>query len=639
LGKRLSIAVLLVLAASLILSPLAGIAADRTTKFRLYEGDRIVREYVSLNDAIADGKLRRNSHVERIENREWVWDNLARYRVYQNDKTYPDWQFATLEEAVKTAKKYANSSVRDVLSGGWVWHNFPLIDKPYLLMQGDKTLPGWQFASLEEAQKEAKKWANAHVINLKTNEWVWDNLKPERKDELRARNPVYQIVADGNPPAEPMFGYLEDAVAEALKHDNASVVNVQTGQTVYTNAKPYEVYQNAKLLRRHPDLDAAVADAKKWANATIRLNDRVIWSNFPYYRVYQNDKQIGAFNDPYEAVAFAKKYADSAVITLHDETLWDNRSKLQFWSWNGSAKPETIRTHVSNTMGLDVVSPTWFELEKADGTLKDTSDAATVKWLKQNGYAVHPLIHNQFDAKLTTAFLKDEKAQQKFINALVNKAASLGVDGLNLDFESLSGSDRSLYTNFVRKFTKAAHDQGLVVSIDLPRGSVKWNHLTAFDHSALADIVDYIIIMAYDQYYSGSDEPGSVSGLPWTEEGIQEFLSYGIPRSKLILGIPFYARDWKLDASGRLAGNRALLMKDIPNLLASNNVTKEWDERFKQYKVTYKENGSTRVFWLEDETTITERLKLAKKYDLAGVAAWRMGHEYSQIWETMLQNK
>lgn len=639
MDKRLSVAVLLLLAASLALSPLAALAADRTTKFRLYEENRIVREYVSLNEAIADGKQRRNSHVERIENREWVWDNLPRYRVYQNDKTFPDWQYATLDEAVKTARKYASSSIRDLRKGGWVWHSFKGIEEPYLLMQGDKTLPGWQFAELADAQKEAKKWANAHIIDLRTNEWIWDNLPPERKEALRARDPVYQVVDRGFALPEPMFGYLEDAILEALKYDNAEIVNVKTGKTVYINAKPYEVYQNDRLLRRHADLDDALADAKRWANATIRLNNRVIWSNFPYYRVFQNDRQIGAFNDPHEAVAHAKQYANAAVITLHGEVLWDNRRQLQFWAWNGSAKPETIREHVSNTMGLDVVSPTWFQLEKADGTLRDTSDAATVKWLKQNGYAVHPLIHNQFDAKLTTAFLKDEKAQRTFIDALVNKAAALGVDGLNLDFESLSGSDRARFTAFVRNFAEAARAKGLIVSIDLPRGSVRWNHLTAFDHAALADIVDYIVIMAYDQHYSGSDEPGSVSGLPWTEEGIKEFLSYGIPRSKLILGIPFYARDWKLDAAGRPAGNRSLLMKDIPALLAGNHVTKTWDERFRQYKVTYQENGHTRVFWLEDEATVAERLKLAKKFDLAGIAAWRMGHEYPDIWETKIRHK
>lgn len=639
MGKRFSAAALLVLAAVLLLAPLDGLAADRTTAYRLYENDRIVREYDSKNDAIADGKKRLNSYVERIDTREWVWDNLARYRVYQKDKTLPEWQFATLEEAIRTARQYADSSVRDLRSGGWVWHSYKRIEQPYLLMQGDKTLPGWQFATLDEAKREAEKWADAHIIDLRTNEWIWDNLTEERKEELRGGEPVYRIAVNGIALTGPVFAYLEDAVREALHIDDAAVFNVRTGKAVYVNKRPYEVYQNDRLLRRHASLDEAVADAKKWAHATIRLEGRVIWSNLPYYRVFQKDRQIGAFHDPYEAIAFAKTFADSSVVTLHDEVLWDNRQRLQFWAWTGSADPDAIRAFVSGTMGLDVVSPTWFVLEKADGTLGDRSDRATVEWLKKNGYAVHPLVHNQFDGKLTTAFLKNAKARQAFVRSLVDRAAVLGVDGLNLDFESVAGSDRARFTAFVRELAEAARARGLVLSIDLPRGSIKWNHQTAFDHAALADIVDYVIIMAYDQHYSGSDKPGSVSGLPWTEEGVREFLSYGIPRSRLILGIPFYSRDWKLDSAGRLVGNRSLLLKDIPALLAERGVTRAWDDEFGQFKITYREDGHTRVFWLEDETTVAERLKLARSYGLAGVAAWRMGHEYPEIWETMVQHK
>lgn len=159
-----------------------------------------------------------------------------------------------------------------------------------------------------------------------------------------------------------------------------------------------------------------------------------------------------------------------------------------------------------------------------------------------------PLVHNQFDSALTTAFLKDAKAQERFTNALIDRLAALGVAGVNIDFELMSGKDRNAYSAFVAKLAKQAHAKNLLVTIDVPRGSLSWNHLTAYDSERLAASVDYMMIMAYDQYWSGSDSPGSVSGLKWTEEGIQEFLSYGIPRSKLMLGIPLYTREWKLDS-------------------------------------------------------------------------------------------
>lgn len=210
---------------------------------------------------------------------------------------------------------------------------------------------------------------------------------------------------------------------------------------------------------------------------------------------------------------------------------------------------------------------------------------------------------------------------------------------MNIDFESLSGSDRANFTAFMEELTAAAHARNLLISVDLPRGSAKWNAQTAFDHEKLGGIVDYIITMTYDQYWKGSTEPGSVAGLPWVEEGIKEFLSYGIPRDKLIMGVPFYVREWKVDSAGNLESNRALLMKDLEPLIQEKKATKTWDARFQQYRVEYMQDGYKNVFWLENEATIKARIDLAKKYELAGVAAWRLGYDNANVWQTMIQQK
>ncbi|UJF36041.1 glycosyl hydrolase family 18 protein [Paenibacillus hexagrammi] len=333
------------------------------------------------------------------------------------------------------------------------------------------------------------------------------------------------------------------------------------------------------------------------------------------------------------------QYSNSSIQTLDHTMIWDNFKKLQIWGWNGVSEADAIKNQVSGTLGLDVDSPSYFLLEDSTGKLKDSSNADTVKWLQKQGHTVYPLVSNQFSPTLTTQFLSSAAAQDTFVQSLVKRAAELGVPGINVDFESLAGSDRDKFTAFIQKLTTAAHAQSLKISIDLPRGSVKWNHLSAFDHEKLGSIVDYICIMAYDQYYKGSTSPGSVSGLPWSDGGIQEFLSYGIPRDKIILGMPYYVREWQLDASGQLIGNRTVLLKDIPQLIADKKPTSTWDKDFEQYKMEYKENGSTYVFWLEDEATIKARLDLAKKYDLAGVAAWRLGYDQPELWKMILQNK
>ncbi|CAM3873651.1 glycosyl hydrolase family 18 protein [Marinicrinis lubricantis] len=309
------------------------------------------------------------------------------------------------------------------------------------------------------------------------------------------------------------------------------------------------------------------------------------------------------------------------------------------WGWTGSASEDTMKKMAEQAVGLDVISPTWFVLENKEGKFEDTSSKEMVDWFHERGLEVHPLVQNQFDSSLTTAFLANANGQDQFIQSLVDRAASIGADGLNIDFESVNAKDRAAFTEFMRKLTSKAHAKKLEVSIDLMRGSISWNHLTAFDHEQLAKIVDTVIIMAYDQHWSGSTEAGSVSGLQWTEQGIQEFLSYGMSREQLILGMPFYIREWKLDSSGKVLENRALYTSAVSKLLSENEYTAVWDPEFNQYKIQYMKDGYTYVFWLEDQRTLEARLELAKEYRLGGAAAWRLGQEPASFWETIISNK
>ncbi|RTE11089.1 glycosyl hydrolase family 18 protein [Paenibacillus whitsoniae] len=608
---------------------------DKTTKYRVYQYNQVLMEFASYNEAQAYAKWFSNAHVEEIATRQWLWNNFPRYQVFQGDVTLPEWQFPTLDAAIAEAKKWSNASVRDLQSTGWVWNNYAR----YQLYQGDITMDAWKFGTLAEAVAEAKKWGNAHIIDLNSNAWIWDNLSASEKAAAKSGPPIYKVYQGTFSADNWSFASLEDAVGEAIKWSNSTVVNTQTKQTVYSNLKSYKVYQNDAFLQDFISLDDAIGYARLWGHSSIVKEGRQIWNNYASYQVYQSTNLIGEYNTLDGALAYAKQYSNASIQTLQHRMLWDNFKKLQVWGWNGLSGSDAIKAQVGNTLGLDVDSPSYFELADANGNLKDSSNADTVKWLQKSGYTVYPLVSNQFNAALTTQFLANSTAQDTFIAKLVDRSVQLGVPGINVDFESLAGSDRNAFTAFIAKLTTAAHAKGLVISMDLPRGSVKWNQLTAYDHEKLGALVDYMVIMAYDQYYRGSTSAGSVSGLPWTDGGIQEFLSYGIPRDKIILGIPYYVREWQLDASGALVSNRTVLMKDIPALIAAKKATQTWDNEFGQYRVSYQENGSTYVFWLEDASTVAARMALAKKYDIAGVAAWRLGYDQKDLWTTVLQNK
>src|SRR5690606_8508095 len=145
-------------------------------------------------------------------NRKWAWANLRRPRRYPCLVSFPESQFATPGDAAKVAKEFAKSSTCDRKGAGGAWSQYVNTERQLEVQQGDASLPKWLFPDLASAQKEAKKWANVHVIDLSTNEWVWDNITPQRKEELRAGSGLYQIYIDGFSEAESLFSYLEDAV-------------------------------------------------------------------------------------------------------------------------------------------------------------------------------------------------------------------------------------------------------------------------------------------------------------------------------------------------------------------------------------------------------------------------------------------
>jgi spore germination protein YaaH len=609
--------------------------ADLTAKYRVYQNGKLLKELVSKEQAIAYARGFANSYVEEISSRNWVWSYFPRYQVYQNGRLIANY-IPTLEQAVAKAKYYSNASVRDLQTPGWVWHNWP-DDPAFRLYQGENTLPNWGFADLDAAMKEAKKWAHSHIIDMRSKQWVWDNYTEQERSERKNGPKIYKVYVDGYSEEQWEFGFMGDAVKLAQEKDGAAVVNVSTNKVVYSKNLTYQVYQNDKKIKEFYNVKEAIRYATYYAHARIVKDGREIWNNYPYYQVVKDNETAGEFRSVGEAVNYAKTLPQALVRTYDGKVVWDNSARLLLWAWNGTHHAETIRTQVMRTSGLQADSPSWFALADAGGTLEDKSSAEMVQWLKSRGIAVHPLVHNQFDPELTSRFLSDTKAQEKFIAALVERSAALGVQGINVDFEGMKGSDRDKFTAFMQKLAAKAHQRGLTVSIDLPRGSAAWNHLTAYDHRKLKDIVDYIIIMAYDQHYSGSPEAGSVSGLPWTEQGVQEFLAYGIPRGKLILGIPFYVRVWQLDAGGKPIGNRSMTAENAEKLLETKQVKKTWDKEFRQYRVEYEEDGQTYVFWLEDSETLQARLELAKKYRLAGVAAWRLGYEPEHFWQTMAQ--
>lgn len=611
-------------------------AASNMTQYRVYQNDKLLKEFTTSQKAIAYAKTFSYSHVEKIGNREWVWDNFPKYKVYIDGLSTSKLEFATLAQATSAANTSKNAYVRDLENIGWSYNTFA----KYQLYQGEKTNASWSFTTLAGAKKEAAKWGNAHIIDLSTNSWIWDNITDAQLSAQQAGQAIYMITVDDvQAPNTTSYAALKDAVVASSSIANSTVLNTSSNKTVYSNLAIYDVYSQGNLSKSYSTLDAAVAAAKKLYAAEVKVGVSLYWSSVPSLTVLQGERAVKSFHSLKSAINYANTIANSTIVNQDGRKLYSTVNNFFFMGWNGSSSISTINSHIANTQGLDIDSPTWYYLEDETGKLNDTSNGQLVKQMREQAIDIIPLVHNQFNRTMTSAFLKDEQAQSKFITALINNLVSIEAKGLNLDFEEVAGSDRKAFTSFVKKLTDAAHKQKLTVSIDMLRGDVAWNASTAYDHEEIGKVVDYVIIMAYDEHWKGSTKAGSVASLSWVEEGIKQYLNYGIPRNKLVLGIPFYVREWRIDGNGKLVDNKAILMKDQTSIIQQNNAVGVLDKATGQYKFTYQLNGYTHVFWSETEATIIERIKLAKKYELAGIAAWRLGYEDAALWEAILPYK
>lgn len=306
------------------------------------------------------------------------------------------------------------------------------------------------------------------------------------------------------------------------------------------------------------------------------------------------------------------------------------------WEHVVSKNPDTSK--IGDMPGLNVISPTWFYLADDDGKVGNKADRSYVKWAHDRGYQVWALFSNDFDPDRTSKALASYDTRMHIIKQLLGFAKAYDLDGINIDFENVYLEDKDKVTQFVREMTPLLHEQGLVVSIDVTirGGSPMWSLF--LDREALGKTVDYMIVMTYDEHWASSPVAGSVASLPWTEKGIVDIMREDhVPASKLVLGIPFYTREWtETTENGKTkVTSRAFGMTTTGNILRDRNLTPVYDEKTGQDYVEYKVDGATKKIWIENAKSIKARVEIVRKYDLAGVASWRRGFETPDIWTTI----
>ena len=301
--------------------------------------------------------------------------------------------------------------------------------------------------------------------------------------------------------------------------------------------------------------------------------------------------------------------------------------------WEYAANYTPNRNGQTKHKGMSIISPTWIYVSDENGKLKNTIDTSYIEWAKSVGYEIWPTIKNDLiGIKKTSTILNDMNLRQAFIDNVVSLAKKYNFKGINLDFENMYMKDRDVFAQLVRELSSALRANGIISSVDVnvPDGSETWS--LCYDSKAISDATDYTILMAYDQHGSSSKIAGSVASLDWVELNLQKMIERdGIDSTKLVLGVPFYSRFWRV-RNGAVVSTSSMTMKTAKNYMEKYKNFTEWVEESGQYVVRYKDKKDDIEIWIENEDSLKEKLKLISKYKLAGFAAWRWGFENDETW-------
>ena len=396
-------------------------------------------------------------------------------------------------------------------------------------------------------------------------------------------------------------------------------------QYKFKNVKTVTVKKNTSIRYRGGIKSAILTSVKKGTKLRL-IEEMENWD-----QVATDDGYIGYIDKKKVGEAEKTKFERSFNREQYSYLTMDSKVNMVWHQVTSTDANAYFADATANMTGVNVISPTWFYLTDTSGNIASIASADYVSQAHEKGLQVWGLIDNFTQEVSTTETLSSTAARQNIISQLIQAAKDVGMDGINVDFESLSEDVGTHFLEFLRELSIECHKNNLVLSVDNP---VPEDFTSHYDRAEQGRVVDYVIIMGYDEHYVGS-EAGSVASLPWVEQGIQDTLDE-VPAKRVINAIPFYTRLWR--TTGGNVTSEAIGMDQAQQTIADNNVETYWDKTTSQNYGKYDIDNSTYQIWLEDAQSVAEKVKLVSKYDLAGVSAWKLGFENNGIWQVISDN-
>ncbi|WP_342379911.1 glycosyltransferase [Bacillus thuringiensis] len=306
----------------------------------------------------------------------------------------------------------------------------------------------------------------------------------------------------------------------------------------------------------------------------------------------------------------------------------DSKQRKEVYGFYVNWDENSTASLKENIDSLTTLVPEWYHL-KADLTIRSEIKPEIVKLAEKNEVKIMPLLTNYTeeasgpDSGLIHKLLNSSNdVKTKFINDLVKQVEKNQFAGINIDFEAVPESDRENLTNFMKELTTVFHKHDLLVTQDVPAND------KAFDYSALAKIIDRMIVMMYDEHY-GAGEPGPIASNKWFQHTLKEL---NIPSNKLIVAFGNYGYDWKVNSKEPA---KSLTFSEVMAMAHNSDINIQWDKMSGNPYFRYKTGDKEHTAWFLDGVTLYNQVKIAMDNNAKGFALWRLGAEDPTIWKVL----
>ncbi|CAN5242673.1 hypothetical protein BH09BAC5_BH09BAC5_02820 [soil metagenome] len=273
------------------------------------------------------------------------------------------------------------------------------------------------------------------------------------------------------------------------------------------------------------------------------------------------------------------------------------------------------------------------------------STSAAVTAAIANGVNTH-ICATLFSSHAT--FLASSSAQQTFINNMISLLQARGGNGVNIDFEGMGASNSAAFTAFMNNLSAQLHAAipGSTVSVCLY--AVDWG--AVFDIASLNSSVDLFVIMGYDYYWSGSGTAGPEDPLYDFQtsynytltKSITYYLKQGMTKTKLLLGLPYYGREWETVSASLPSATTGNYTSTKTFAVVKNNANgyysnPHWETTSYSTYYTYVFSGNNRQCFCDDAYSMRKRFDIVNQRGIGGIGIWALGYDdgYNDFWDAI----